>query len=254
MSTPQTNYTPMPPAKKGNAGLVVILVVFGLIIVVGVAAAMFLPKMLKARMDGKSATPAASTETTAPATDQSTQPSSTATAPVATPDATNAGASPAPDNAQPATPAEAPGSASDTLQAMGHAGKTSSAKSSSGGGGKVGQGSATDYGTSAAGAQAAAERAAQLEAEQRELDKLTHEHSLLSTRMASVDTTIETMKQQQAQQGLGMRGDIVAAQQRLHDNMNRLEAALQARDLKAAKQYMELCDRDANTLDKFVGR
>ncbi|ABF41164.1 hypothetical protein Acid345_2163 [Candidatus Koribacter versatilis Ellin345] len=245
MSTPQTNYTPMPPANKSNAALVVILVIFGLIVVVGVAAAMFLPKMLRARMDAKHATPAASTQSPA-AADQPAQPAPTQ---ASSADAASPPTSPTPDSSQPAPTADAPGSASDTLQAMGHAGKAG-AKSS---GAKVGHGSAADYGTSAADAQAAAQQAAEREAEQRELDKLAHEHSLLSTRMASVDSTIETMKQEQAHQGLGMRGDIVATQQRLHGNMNRLESAIQAHDLKAAQQYMDLCDRDADTLDKFVG-
>ncbi len=136
---------------------------------------------------------------------------------------------------------------------MGHGGSGNATKGSA----KVGHGSASDYGSkpadNASNAQQAAQDAAAREAEQRELDRLAHEHSLLTTRMAANESTISTMKQQQAQMGLGMRGDIVSAQERLRGNMGRLEAAIQARDIPAAKQYLELCDRDAATLDRFVG-
>jgi hypothetical protein len=35
--------------------------------------------------------------------------------------------------------------------------------------------------------------------------------------------------------------------------MQRLESAIQTKDLKAAQRYQDLCDRDADTIEKFLG-
>lgn len=111
---------------------------------------------------------------------------------------------------------------------------------------RVGKGSAVD-------AQQAAAEAARRAEEERALHQLAQESHLLNTRMAANDATLETMKQAQAQQGYGLRGDIVSAQQRLHVNMQRLDSAISTHDLPAAQKYMALCDEDVATIDKFLG-
>ena len=72
--------------------------------------------------------------------------------------------------------------------------------------------------------------------------------------MAAFDESMNTMRQAQEQQGVGMRGDMAAAQNRLHGNMERMQSALAQKDLASAKRYLELCDRDAATLADFLGQ
>jgi hypothetical protein len=120
--------------------------------------------------------------------------------------------------------------------------------------GNVGQSSAAAYGQSPQEAQSATDAAAQAAAEQQELDRLTHQYNLLEARMASFDASMDTMRQAQAQQGMNMRGDMASAQHRLHGNMERMQTALDQKDLTSAKRYLELCDRDAEKLSDFLGQ
>jgi hypothetical protein len=227
-----SNY--VPPASKNNSALIIVIVLLVVLIGIGAAAAMFLPKMLRAR-DSRQDAPVAS------------QPAATTPA-VSTPAATD----------QPAVsgPSNQPVSANPAANAVGRYSAPSTSANSSQlvhKSHRVGRGSASDYGAAGQSSQTAADEEGRRQAEQRELDRLAHEASLLDSRMSAVEATIDTMKQGQAEQGVGMRGDIVAAQARLHGNLNRLDAAIQNRDLPAARQYLELCDRDAATLDRFVG-
>jgi hypothetical protein len=90
-------------------------------------------------------------------------------------------------------------------------------------------------------------------ADEQALKQVEEESRQLTTRMASADATIATLKRQQEASGYGLRGDIVAAQERLHGNMQRLASAIQKKDLKAARQYQDLCDHDADAVEKFLG-
>jgi hypothetical protein len=102
-------------------------------------------------------------------------------------------------------------------------------------------------------AQQAAREAAQRAIDDQALEQLDHDNGLLGTRISSADAILDTMKKSQAQAGYGLRGDISSAQERLHMNAAKLDAAIQNRDIKGAKHFMELCDRDMDTIDKFLG-
>ena len=223
-----SNYA--PPQKKGNSAVTIVVVLLVVLIAIGACAAVLLPKMLRTR----------TTDTDTPVASQ----------PAAT--------TPAASNQPAVTPAASPAPPSDSNNFGTTSGNVSSAQPSattSHRARKVGRGSVSDYGSSRSSQTAAqqAEDEARRQEEQRELDQLAHQANLLDARLAADEATINTMKQAQAEQGLGMRGDIVAAQERLHGNMSRLDAAIQNRDLAAARQYLKLCDRDAATLDEFVG-
>ncbi len=221
--------TPPQPGKSGSStGLWIALGAISVLVVLA-AAGLVLPRMLKTLAKEKQP---AVTETAAPA--PATTPAA-ATAPAA--DNSAAAPTPSPDAAASATPADAPAPVASTAPNPALAPNKSA---------RVGKGSAVD-------AQQAATEAAQHAADERALHQLAEESHLLSTRMAASDASLETMKQAQAQSGYGLRGDIASAQQRVHANMQRLDAAIQNHDLKAAQKYMALCDEDAATIDKFLG-
>jgi hypothetical protein len=145
--------------------------------------------------------------------------------------------SPVPSPAAPPAPAPAP-SAEAQAAAAKAAAQAAAAKA------------AADAAAQAAAAQAAAEAAAKAAA----LKEAQTQADQISSRAAAIDSSLTTLQRAQAAQGYGLRGDIVAAQARMQTNLARAEAALQAQDPAAAKEYLDKAENDAETLERFLGR
>ena len=78
--------------------------------------------------------------------------------------------------------------------------------------------------------------------------------TMLATRANSARATLARMKEQQARQGLGMRGDITASEQRMENYMDDAQAALRAGDPERAKKALATAEREIDKLDTFLGR
>ena len=65
---------------------------------------------------------------------------------------------------------------------------------------------------------------------------------------------VEQIRSQQQAQGLDLRGDMVAAVNRLHHQLDEARQALSQRDLETANEFMNRADNDAEKLEKFLGR
>jgi serine/threonine-protein kinase len=76
----------------------------------------------------------------------------------------------------------------------------------------------------------------------------------LSSRMAAVNDSLDTLRRQQSAQGLGLRGDIAATQERLKIHVGRAQAALQDQDIKNAKRYADQAEAELEQLERFLGR
>jgi len=76
----------------------------------------------------------------------------------------------------------------------------------------------------------------------------------LSARARAVKDSVENFRHQQEKQGLNLRGDISAAEDRMATNMDKAQAALKNGNAKDARRYMEKADTDVATLEKFLGR
>ena len=76
----------------------------------------------------------------------------------------------------------------------------------------------------------------------------------LDARAQSAEAGVQQIRSQQQAQGLDIRGDILAAMNRMHNDMNEADGAMARNDLDAAKEYMERADREITTLEKFLGR
>ena len=87
-----------------------------------------------------------------------------------------------------------------------------------------------------------------------ELDKLEDEMVQLSSRARAARDSVETLRRQQAAQGLNLRGDISAAEDRMGAYIDKAQAALQSQNAKDAQQYMEKAEAQVQTLEKFLGR
>jgi hypothetical protein len=77
---------------------------------------------------------------------------------------------------------------------------------------------------------------------------------MLGTRANSVRATLVTMKQAQARQGLGMRGDILTAEQRMENFLDDAQAAVRAGDLEGAKKALASAEREIDRVEGFLGR
>lgn len=49
-----------------------------------------------------------------------------------------------------------------------------------------------------------------------------------------------------------LRGDIVAARQRMQAYMGKAQSALQAQDIEGAKKYLELAETGLGKIEKFL--
>lgn len=227
-------------ASGGHRGL---YMTFGaLIVLAGLAAAgLYIPKMYRTHASDSTqqSAPASQAPASLPTTPATTTPAATPEASVP-PTPAPAAEQPAP-TAQPAISGINPSNPS-----------TAPHKQVAKAAANVGKASPADSNANAHGQQAAADAAARA-ADEEALKQVEHESDLLTTRMAASDASLNGMKDAQARQGYGLRADIASAQERLHMNLSKLDAAIQSHDLKAAKRYMDLCDRDAETIDKFLG-
>jgi eukaryotic-like serine/threonine-protein kinase len=87
-----------------------------------------------------------------------------------------------------------------------------------------------------------------------QLQALDLESDQLSGRASSVVASLGTLQRQQAAQGLGLRGDMVASKQRMETYMSKAQAAIQAKDADGARKYLDLATTEVEKLEKFLGR
>ena len=87
-----------------------------------------------------------------------------------------------------------------------------------------------------------------------ELDKLQDEIDQLSSRAHAIKDNVENLRHQQNAQGLNLRGDIAAAEDRMGSDIDKAQAALQNQNAKDARRYMEKAEADLEMLEKFLGR
>ena len=76
---------------------------------------------------------------------------------------------------------------------------------------------------------------------------------LLGVRARTVKTSLDNLRRQQASSGLGLRADMVAADQRMEYYLDETEAAVRNGDAQAAKRNLDLADREVSKLESFLG-
>ena len=91
-------------------------------------------------------------------------------------------------------------------------------------------------------------------AKQAELRDLRERMMLQGTRLTSAKGAIDNMRRVQAQSGLGMRQDVLTAQQRAEFYMDEAEAALKSGDPAAMRKALDSAEREIERLDTFLGR
>lgn len=90
--------------------------------------------------------------------------------------------------------------------------------------------------------------------DEKALEELREQLMLLGTRVNAVQASLNRLKQEQARMGLGLRGDIAAAAQRMEFYMDEAEAAVKRGDAAAARRHLDTAERETTRLEKFLGR
>jgi serine/threonine protein kinase len=86
-----------------------------------------------------------------------------------------------------------------------------------------------------------------------QLAELDHEMDQISSRQAAANASLDSLQRAQSSQGLQLRGDIVAAQQRMQAYAAKAQSALQAQDIENTKKYLELVEAELGKIEKFLG-
>ena len=102
-------------------------------------------------------------------------------------------------------------------------------------------------------AQAEAERQAALKRDA-ELAEDEKQSDQLDARAAAITASLDNLRRGQAQQGLGLRGDMAAAEQLMHTNLSRAQSAIEAKDPEKAMKYLDSAEMEAEQLEHFLGR
>jgi eukaryotic-like serine/threonine-protein kinase len=87
-----------------------------------------------------------------------------------------------------------------------------------------------------------------------DLDLLETEIDQLFVRAGAVERGLDVFQQQQASQGLGLRGDMAARQESMKLNLSRAQQAMEQRDGVRAQRFKTLAERDVEALERFLGR
>ena len=95
--------------------------------------------------------------------------------------------------------------------------------------------------------QEAAQRAAALKEAEQQSDQL-------NSRATAISQGLDTLRSQQAAQGYGLRGDIVAAEELMKSNLSRAQSALDEKDPDKAKGYLDSAEVQAEKIERFLGR
>jgi serine/threonine protein kinase len=86
-----------------------------------------------------------------------------------------------------------------------------------------------------------------------QLAELDHEMDQISSRQAAANASLDSFQGAQSAQGLQLRGDIVAARQRMQAYASKAQSALQAQDIENTKKYLELMETELGKIEKFLG-
>ena len=279
---------PMPPPAQRGSGHRGLYIALGAFIVVAVlfAAGLYLPRHVKTLADwtgsskkvpavNTSTVPSTSSPASAPADASATpattetpagnssaaNPSSAGTVSPASSGATPAQSAPA-SQSSPDASASAPGATSNSTAPASDASSASSVSApgtAASSAPSTKKSSAKTKRSSAAAGQNPAQLAStdsvpQVPAQDAALAEEVEQQSAdVESRTAAVTQSLDNLKRQQAASGYGLRGDIVAAEQRMNLDLSKARLYMQKQDAKSAKKYLDMAEAELQTIEKFLG-
>jgi eukaryotic-like serine/threonine-protein kinase len=89
--------------------------------------------------------------------------------------------------------------------------------------------------------------------QKRLLDAMETESDQLHGRAASVESSLNTLEQEMHSNGLGLRGDMVAARSNMRNDLDKAAQAINAGDTERARHFLDLGHREVEKLEAFLG-
>jgi serine/threonine-protein kinase len=86
------------------------------------------------------------------------------------------------------------------------------------------------------------------------LDDMETATDQLDARAATVESSLDTLEQQLHQQGLGLRGDMVAARANMRNDIAKAKQAMDSGDTDRARRFLDMAHREMEKLEGFLGR
>ena len=80
------------------------------------------------------------------------------------------------------------------------------------------------------------------------------ESDQLDSRAATVESSLDTLEQQMHHDGMGLRGDMVAARSNMRTDIAKAKQAMDAGDTERARRYLDMAHREVEKLEAFLGR
>jgi eukaryotic-like serine/threonine-protein kinase len=90
--------------------------------------------------------------------------------------------------------------------------------------------------------------------EDKDIPALQDRFTLMAARVAAVRTSLQNLKNAQAESGLGLRGDVVASEERLLTHMDEAENSLKGNDSDRARKHLGAAETELSKLEAFLGR
>ena len=87
-----------------------------------------------------------------------------------------------------------------------------------------------------------------------DLSALADRMTLMDARIAAVRSSLQDLRNAQAESGLGLRSDIVASEQRLLAQMDGAEGSLKSNDARSARKLLDSAEAELNKLEAFFGK
>ena len=86
-----------------------------------------------------------------------------------------------------------------------------------------------------------------------DLPEMEKEVDQMTSRADAVSASLDGLRKAQGAQGLSLRGDMAAAEERMQNNLSKAQSAVQAQNAAQAKHYLDLAEPDVEKLEKFLG-
>jgi serine/threonine protein kinase len=86
-----------------------------------------------------------------------------------------------------------------------------------------------------------------------EIKKLQQEQGLMTARAHAAQTSLGSLKDQMASQGLGLRRDVVETENRMNLHLSQAKQAIRAGDAEGARHHLTMAQLALDSIEKFLG-
>lgn len=70
---------------------------------------------------------------------------------------------------------------------------------------------------------------------------------------SAAQASLGSLKDQMARQGLGLRGDVIEAENRMNLHLSQAKQAIHAGDTEGAKHHLQMAQFALDSIEKFLG-